>query len=274
MAPEIILVQSRGMERWLSLELARRLGVCANVRFPFRNHFIEGVFRDVLPDMPCSEAFDPEVLAWRVMRLLPRCLGEEGFEPLKAYLADDGRGFKRYQLSRIIARLFDQYLVYRPDMMLGWEAGKERHWQAALWRMLEAESPGSHRAARWKEAHARLQRTGAGRALPSRVSVFGISALPPFHLRILDAVARTVEVSLFVMNPCREYWFLIYSDREMRRIVDRLGTTPSDEALHLERGNSLLASRAPWPGLPPMVHDMGCQEEDVWRSPQGRPFWP
>ena len=271
MAPEIILVQSRGMERWLSLELARRLGICANVRFPFPNHFIEGVFRNVLPDMPCSEAFDPEVLAWRVMRLLPRCLGEEGFEPLKAYLADDGRGFKRYQLSRIIARLFDQYLVYRPDMMLGWESDGERHWQAALWRMLAAESPGSHRAARWKEALARLQRpVPAAARLPRRISVFGISALPPFHLRILDAVARTVEVNLFVMNPCREYWYLIYSDREMRRLVDRLGTAPSDEALHLERGNSLLASMgALGRDFLRMVYDTGCEETDVSEAPAG-----
>ena len=271
MAPEIILVQSRGMERWVSLELARRLGICANIRFPFPNHFIDGVFRVVLPDMPCTEAFDPEVLAWRVMGLLPRCLGEEGFEPLRAYLSDDGRGFKRYQLSRIIAGLFDQYLVYRPDMMIGWESGGERHWQAALWRMLAAGSPGAHRAARWKEALARLQRSvpEAGK-LPRRISVFGISALPPFHLRILDAVARTIEVNLFVMNPCREYWFLIYSDREMRRIVDRLGTTPSDEALHLERGNSLLASMgALGRDFLRMVHDMGCQEEDVWEEPAG-----
>ena len=43
--PEIILVQSRGMERWLSLEMARRLGICANIRFPFPNHFVEELFQ-------------------------------------------------------------------------------------------------------------------------------------------------------------------------------------------------------------------------------------
>jgi exodeoxyribonuclease V gamma subunit len=36
--PEIILVQSKGMERWVSMELARHNGICANCRFPFRNH--------------------------------------------------------------------------------------------------------------------------------------------------------------------------------------------------------------------------------------------
>jgi len=32
-----ILVQSKGMERWVSMELARRHGICANCRFPFPN---------------------------------------------------------------------------------------------------------------------------------------------------------------------------------------------------------------------------------------------
>ncbi len=270
MTPEVILVQSRGMERWLSLELARRLGICANIRFPFPNHFVEELFRTVLPDMPGSPAFDPEVLAWRIMGLLPGCLDGEGFEALKAYLADDGPGLKCYQLSRIIARLFDQYLVYRPDMVLGWESGRDRHWQATLWRLLAGRSPGSHRAARWKEALARLQRPTAEEApLPGRICVFGISALPPFHLRLLDTVARTIDVNLFIMNPCREYWYLIYSDRETRRLVDRLGTVPSDEALHLERGNSLLASMgALGRDFLRMVYDTGCEEADVAEEPR------
>ncbi len=267
--PEIILVQSRGMERWLSLEMARRLGICANIRFPFPNRFVEELFHAVLPDRAGSRAFDADVLTWRIMGLLPGCLDGEGFEPLKEYLADDGRGLKRYQLSRNIGRLFDQYLVYRPDMVLGWEAGRERHWQATLWRRLAAGSTAAHRAARWKQALARLQEAlPEGVSLPGRISVFGISALPPYHLQLLDAVSRTIEVNLFVLNPCREYWYLIYSDREMRRLVDRLGAAGSDETLHLERGNSLLASMGSLGrDFLRMVYDTGCEETDFSAQP-------
>jgi hypothetical protein len=65
---EIVVVQSQGMARWLQLELARRLGVCANVRFPFPKAFVWEVFvpRPAVPDQP---DFDPETLAWRLMRL-------------------------------------------------------------------------------------------------------------------------------------------------------------------------------------------------------------
>ncbi|MGB5423335.1 MAG: exodeoxyribonuclease V subunit gamma, partial [Desulfobacterales bacterium] len=33
--PETVIVQSRGMERWVSMALARRNGICANMAFPF-----------------------------------------------------------------------------------------------------------------------------------------------------------------------------------------------------------------------------------------------
>ena len=38
---DIIIVQSRGMERWLSLAIARRNGITANCRFPFPQAFID-----------------------------------------------------------------------------------------------------------------------------------------------------------------------------------------------------------------------------------------
>ena len=42
--PEVIVVQSKGMERWISLQLAERHGICANGRFPFPNTFVREIF--------------------------------------------------------------------------------------------------------------------------------------------------------------------------------------------------------------------------------------
>ncbi|MGG7053929.1 exodeoxyribonuclease V subunit gamma, partial [Salmonella enterica subsp. enterica] len=48
-----------------------------------------------------------------------------------------------FQLSARAADLFDQYLVYRPDWLTQWEAGKTveglgvaQNWQAPLWKAL------------------------------------------------------------------------------------------------------------------------------------------
>jgi len=38
---EVIVVQSRGMQRWLSMELAARFGVWANGHYPFPNAMVQ-----------------------------------------------------------------------------------------------------------------------------------------------------------------------------------------------------------------------------------------
>ena len=147
LAPEIIVVQSRGMERWITMELARRNGICANVEFPFPNAFLESVFRS-LSDAPDGlSAFDPHVLAFRIMAILPGFLDRPDFAELRTYLAEDRHQLKLFQLSGKLAGLFDQYAVFRPDMLLRWEQGsvepdRTHRWQSQLWRTLADGNPG------------------------------------------------------------------------------------------------------------------------------------
>jgi exodeoxyribonuclease V gamma subunit len=241
---EVILVQSKGMERWTSLQLARRLGICANVRFPFPNHFVQDLFRQVVPDLPDRSPFDPDVLTWRILGLLPLLLDRPAFEPLRRYLGKDAPELKRFQIAARIADTFDQYLLFRPEMVLRWDAGLRNHWQAVLWRELSRGREGLHRASLRNTFLRALERGAPNEGtLPGRVAVFGVSALPRFHIEVLAALSRRADVHLFILDPCREYWGDIVSGPERKRIEAmeaRKGIGAGD--LHLTRGNSLLAS--------------------------------
>ena len=151
LAPEIIVVQSRGMERWISMALAERNGISANCLFPFPNAFLDDVFKSIIPDLPDTSPFDPAVMKFRLMKIIPGCLEHNEFDSLKTYLADDDNQLKLFQLSGKIADLFDQYLVFRPELIFQWEQGKEetkqsQEWQARLWRDLTADPERRHRA--------------------------------------------------------------------------------------------------------------------------------
>lgn len=247
--PETVIIQSRGMERWVSMALARRNGICANMAFPFPNAFLDDLFRRILPDLPDPSPFDPEILTFRIMKRLPVFLERPAFADLKRYLADDAKGVKLYQLAVRVADLFDQYLVFRPEMICQWEAGQgggatDSLWQAELWRDLSHGKERVHRAHLHKNLLRRLDTLPvAAVGLPSRISVFGISYLPPFHLQALIGLARINPVYLFLLNPCREYWADILSRRAMHRLTRKIsrGTVDTD-ALHMEQGHPLLAS--------------------------------
>ncbi len=236
LAPETIVVQSAGMERWLAMELSRRFGVWANGEYPFPNAFVWRLFRDTLGNLPDDSPFSPDLLAWRLMDILPSLAGRDGFEPISAYLTGDRDGLKLFQLAERIADTFDQYTLFRPDMLDAWEAGKGSDWQPSLWRMLVAACGGEHRGRLLERFRKAMSTPGVTFAhLPERVSVFGVSYLPPFHLEFLIQLSRHTDLQLFVLSPCREYWADIVSRRQLAKVRDA-------ESGEVFEGNPLLAS--------------------------------
>jgi exodeoxyribonuclease V gamma subunit len=249
LTPEIIIVQSRGMERWVSMALAELNGICAAAYFPFPNAFLEDLFKKMRPDLPEISPFDPEIMTFRLMRIIPRQLNQTGFDHLKTYLADDDSGLKLFQLSSRIANLFDQYLVFRPQLIFQWEAKKEEKkqpqlWQAKLWRELAKGKEHLHRARMRENLLEGLKHPDFDPAnLPQRVSIFGISYLSPFHLQAFAALTEFLEIHFFLIDPCREYWADIVSERELKKM--RRGSPRVAENIewyHFEKGNRLLAA--------------------------------
>lgn len=247
---EVLVVMSVGMGRWLSQRMAEHLGVWANYEYVFPTDMIERIFESLTREAVRAEPFSREALSWRIMGLLPGCARLPGYEPLNSYLGDGSNELKRRQLAERIAGVFDQYVVHRPEMVLGWEegpspeeAGDER-WQADLWRRLFAGRRPAHHAALATRLLAEIDSLPPERLekLPSRISLFGMATLPPLYVRVLYALSRQIEIDFFVLNPSRYFWGDIASAREQARIARRLKSGIPVADRHLYAGNGLLAS--------------------------------
>ncbi len=244
---EIVVVQSKGMERWLNLETARQNGICAHVAYLFPRVFVYSLFRQVI-QLPETTPFAPELNTWRILKLLPELMTEPGTESIANYVANDPAGLKKYQLSRKIAEAFDRYTIMRPEMVTRWDRGenpfsadfKESRWQADLWKMLletqgQDQGPVHHAALKNRF----LETPDPPLGVPGRISVFGISALPPFYIDIFKKVARQIDVNIYYLNPCREYWEYAYSAKQIAHFTE---AGVSEEDTYYDCGNSLLAS--------------------------------
>lgn len=272
---EIVVVQSKGMEHWLSMQLAREHGICANCAFPFPNRIMADLFACVLSgeDTRGSALFETHALAWRIMDVLPGFVGKPGFETLTSYLSDDRRGVRGFQLSSRMAEMFDSYVIYRPDMLLAWEEGrlvlpeahaKVEYWQSALWRAV-CERSGHAHPARLRERFMEALDPSCIPRLPERLCLFGISHLPLFHLGVFHALSRFIPVHVFALNPCRQYWGDIRSKSEIAAISERAGHPEGD--LHLEEGNSILAALGRLGReLFDMLQELGPQEIELFED--------
>jgi exodeoxyribonuclease V gamma subunit len=240
LAPEVVVAE-RGMNTWVFQQLAERHGIAANLEFLYPAAFVWQTLRAAVPDAPRQSAFDAAPLAWRVMRLLPAHLDQPAFAAIARYLADDADGRKRHQLAARIARALDDYLVYRPAMVLGWEAGRrstesaDEPWQMALWNAIVREAGTAHRAALLARFARLADAALAAVPLPARVSVFGVPALPPAYVEVLARLGEARDVDLYVLNPSEEFWGDLVDPR-------RLSRTAGAAAFAHDVPNRLLAS--------------------------------
>lgn len=244
--PETVITQSQGMARWVAQGMAERNGVAANLDFCLPARFLWRVFASQAAQVPPVSGFDRDALTWRLLAVLPSLVDDARFAVLNRYLARDPRPLRLYQLSRRLADVYDQYLVYRPDWILAWEAGEpaDDDWQGWLWRAVleHHDGPAVHRARLLEDFHTRataLDATG----LPGRVNVFGLTALPPAMLSIMQSIAAVCSVRFYLLNPCADYWGDIQSETAIARLrARRQRGQRIEDPDHRSSGHPLLAS--------------------------------
>jgi exodeoxyribonuclease V gamma subunit len=219
-AQEVFLIQSQGMERWLSQQLAERCQVWANFDFLFPWKFFSYIAQQV--DSRINDAaFDRSQLLWRIEAILRK--PDNSTMLLNGYLSGNNPAIKRFQLAKQLAQLFDQYQSMRPDMLDAWQAGtllydtETERWQSELWRKLTLQIGQSHRGKLWREVIDKLNQAAEGsfsNKLPERVSVFGINTMPPLFLAYLQSLAKQCDIHLYLFNPAQGYWADLSNKRQ------------------------------------------------------------
>lgn len=241
--------------RWLGEQLAMGLGgVAANLRFPFPGTHLRGIVDQILAEADAAEpavhadasgparredgeanipsgAIDPwraERLVWSVLPLLPAVAAEDEGEPLRRWLRerDPTRQLRldTWTLARAIADAFDDYALYRPDLLRAWEAGTReaaalpagQRWQALLYRQLRRRLNREPFSLRVERTIALLREQPEDPGLQP-LRLFGISSLAPVQVRLLQALSGRQPVDLYLLSPCPDLWQRCFERRSRLR---------------------------------------------------------
>ena len=227
--PEIVVVQSLASRRWLTLKIAELEQICANFDFPFIGDFVSRIVKEASAPTELANRMSPELLTWKLDLLLSQTLSFEESSSLINYLRD-GDAMKRFHLASRLAHLFDQYRVYRPEMLTTWNRPEEtryedERWQAKLWQQLGEAQPSFEQAFEQLRIHGFKKRSQLG--LAERVSIFAPTSLPPAYLDLLFHLSKIREVHLLLLRPSRVF----RGDDLTRKQRARLGIPASAAAL-------------------------------------------
>ena len=215
-----VLVNTWPTSRWLGEQLAAANGISSLVRFPFPGSRLRQLVRQVL-DLPVEQE-DPwraNRLVWSVLDTLPTALERPEAASLQRWLQQRGDKSNvlsrdRWQLARTIADAYDDYALYRPETLHQWaNANLERthsepsDWQPWLWRELASKLPCEPFGLQVHQAIERLRQGPApSTALPERLRLFGISALAPVQVALIQALSGHLDVEIYLLTPCPDLW--------------------------------------------------------------------
>jgi exodeoxyribonuclease V gamma subunit len=245
------MVNTWPTSRWLGERIAAELGgVSANLRFPFPAARLRQLCEDVLakeglagenhgnrPDAE-SAAADPwraSRLVWPLLDQLPAVAATPAGEPLRQWLAHRSGGHQlelaTWQLGRAIADAFDDYALYRPELLGTWESGRSVDsrgaalpdsllWQPLLYLALRERLAVEPTGLRMERAVERLRRRASPAAAAQAdqpLRLFGLSSLAPVQVRLLQALSGHRAVELYLLTPCNDLWQRCHDRRRQLR---------------------------------------------------------
>jgi len=225
----LIVTQTTGMDNWLTRELTSANGIFANYRFMNQEALFRLVYETLFDESLRSNA---DQTRYAVFDLLKTDEFKGGFPGVAEYYEDDD--MRCIQLAARMADLFDQYQVYRNEMLEAWQNGQmvtsrqpEGHqgneeadsggkskgsdaedWQRWLWCKLVKEYGIQSKHAIRQQMYGAMDGASAKlkEALPE-VHLFGISIYTSFHLDFFKALGKYVDVYHYIMlpNDSRQY---------------------------------------------------------------------
>lgn len=220
---ETVMTLNTGMAKWLRFEIAQITGISFGWEFPFPNHLFQRIAKGFDPRFGEWADYDEAQVQWELYDLLSQIDGDPQFSLVNAYSRRSSR--HRLRLSTKLAGLYGKYLLYRPDRVIGWENGRgQRDWQGELWRRLckriyGPQPPYRHTAGLWEllRNSPQAQPKGDLASWPCRISVFGVSSLPPVYLDLLEAVSYKRPVHIFLLQPTDLYWADLKSKKSLAK---------------------------------------------------------
>lgn len=247
--PYYLVTQTEGMNNWLRLQLAENLGIAANYKFLKPNDLVNQIYAALGGEF--QQSLSSENLSWLIFKILGEKDFIKDFEDISSYYTENtpDRDLKRIALAEKIADLFDQYQIYRPEIIQKWNKDGLSNmdtddWQRYLWvkanqltnnNIPDKTQIGNYIFTALKDPAKQQQLKNK---MPS-IFLFGLSVTTDFHLNIFHEVGHIIDFSYYLINPAPNiYWFDDLSEKQAYRLQRKGVLQKTDSNL----GNNLLTS--------------------------------
>ena len=136
-----ILVSTWPTSKWLGDQLAIVNGINSQIDFPFPGTYLRKLINQILDKKANKDdLWKPSKLVWPILNLIPEITIKKEGAPLREWIENrscrEGEVNKDiWQLARSIADVFDDYILYRPELTYQWCKSKDHEFKRLVGRL-------------------------------------------------------------------------------------------------------------------------------------------
>jgi exodeoxyribonuclease V gamma subunit len=247
-APEQIITQTEGMNNWLKIRLSEHLGIAANLVFGKPSDLISKIY--YLLGGFSKPILGVDYIKWNLYHILSEQVFKDKFSGIAKYYS--GNDVKQIALASKLADLFDQYQIYRPEIIEQWSRTELVNvvddFQEYLWVRLQEIVNKSmlDKTNIIQEIIEHLKQEEKQELLKSslpHIQFFGIAVITPFYLNLFNELAKHIDIRFYLLNPAPTmYWLEDKSEKEIARFVQKFPKIKRENNTFGTQGNELLNS--------------------------------
>lgn len=216
--PVNVLVPNSNMQRYLQLHVAQQKGACAQVEFPFLETGLFQLANNIIKLKHVH--LNGTNLSWKIWAFFKKINSHDDvYRPISNYLntsdSDELTARKQFQLSQKLAVLLLDYESQRPEMVRSWQANQLvfKHSKDLYLSQLEAlqQKFYLHVVETDQQQSTLLQMANrlqlhSTKKTQGEIHVFTPSRISQLHRQILLQLAEHMQVNVYQLNVCMEYW--------------------------------------------------------------------
>ncbi len=220
-----IIVSTWPSSRWLSEKLSRINNINALVKFPFPGTYLKRLVRIILGSDPNEkDPWEKNQLVWNILELLPELVQREDANMIKSWLNSnqkegDGIDINLWDLANNIAETFDNYILYRPDIIKQWLSKKSKYvsrdstsnensnWQEILFKLLHKRINKDPFCIQVEKSIKFLNTKDFSKIdYPKNLYIYGVSSLAPLQIDLIQALSKIINIKIYLISPCNDLW--------------------------------------------------------------------
>ncbi len=245
-----IIVSTWPSSRWLSEKLSIINNINALVKYPFPGTYLKRLVKRIIGiDPDEKDPWEKNQLVWNILELLPELMKEEEAQVIRSWLETRDKenvqiNLNSWDLANNIAETFDDYILYRPEIIKQWLSKKTKKnpreislnknllWQEILFNLLYKKINKDPFCIQVEKAIKRLKKDDISKLdYPKNLYVYGLSSLAPLQIDLIQAFSKVINIKIYIISPCNDLW----QRCEARRLQFRnTWNTPPDRQWLLE----------------------------------------